>query len=128
METRNVHGSCQCGAVKFEAEINLAGGTTKCNCTSCWKRRWWSVKAKPENFRALAGDDKLDQEKGFCRGCGIIPYRRVEAAEWNDGAYVSVNVAVLDDLPPEVLVAAPLQVCDGRNDDWWHEPKYKAHL
>jgi hypothetical protein len=128
MSTKTFHGTCQCKAVKFEADIDLAQGTTKCNCTSCWKRRWWSVRAKVENFRALGGEDKLDAERGFCRGCGIIPYRKVEAAEWNDGAYVSVNVAALDDLEPPELLAAPLQICDGRNDDWFHVPKITAHL
>ena len=128
MSTKTFHGSCQCKAVKFEADIDLAKGTTKCNCTSCWKRRWWSVRAKTENFRALAGESKLDRERGFCIGCGIIPYRKVEAAEWNDGAYVAINVAALDDLEPQDLLAAPLQLCDGRNDDWFHTPAITAHL
>lgn len=126
--TKTMHGSCKCGAVKFEADVDLSQGTSKCNCTSCWKRRWWSVKVKPEGFRSLAGEDKLEPSAGFCRGCGVTPYSQVEAAEWNDGAYVSVNVAVLDDLDPRELMAAPIQLCDGRNDDWWHKPEFSAHL
>lgn len=128
MDTQTFHGSCQCGAVKFEADLNLAEGTTKCNCTSCWKRRSWQTKVKLQGFRSLSGGDKLDTQRGFCRDCGVTPYRRVEAAEWNDGAYVSVNVATLDDLDPSVLVAAPVQYCNGRDNDWWHAPAITAHL
>jgi hypothetical protein len=129
MKTKTYHGSCQCGAIAFEADVDLSQGTTKCNCTSCWKRRWWSVKVKPEGFRSLKGEDKLSKPRsGFCRECGITPYGWVDAAEWNDGAYVSINVAVLDDLDPRDLLAAKIQYCDGRNDDWFRAPEITAHL
>jgi hypothetical protein len=129
MNTQTFHGSCQCGGVKFEADIDLAeAGSTKCNCTSCWKSRWWSMKVKPENFRALAGGPQLETKRGFCRECGITPYRHVEKAEWNDGAYYSVNVAALDDLDPSALLKVPVQYCNGRDNDWWHAPAITAHL
>jgi len=130
MSTKTFQGSCHCGAVKFEADVDLlATGTTKCNCTSCWKRRWWSVAVKPEGFRSIAGEGTLSKGRsGFCPSCGVIPYGWVDAAEWNDGAYVSVNVAALDDLDPRELLAAPVKYCDGRNDNWWHPPEITAHL
>ena len=127
MSTKTFHGSCKCGAIRFEADLDLSKGTTKCNCTSCWKRRWWSIRASPEGFRALAGEDQLTKG-GFCQGCGVTPFGRVEAAEWNDGAYVAINVATLDDLDPRELMAAPLQLCDGRNDAWFQLPEFTAHL
>ena len=136
MPANTYRGSCFCGRVKFEATIDLSKGTTKCNCTSCWKRRWWSVRAAPEGFRSLGGEEALSKYKpgaerghrGFCTDCGVIPYGWVDAAEWNDGEYVSVNVACLDDLPTEELLAAPVQFCDGRNDNWWVAPAETRHL
>jgi hypothetical protein len=128
MNTRTFHGSCSCGAVKFEADVDLKEATTKCNCTFCWKRRLWTTKVKPEGFRSLSGADQLDEKRGFCRECGVTPYRHAEKAEWNDGEYYSVSVAALDDLPPSVLLEAPVRFCNGRDNDWWHEPAVKAHL
>jgi hypothetical protein len=129
-------GSCQCRRVQFEAAFDLSRGTGKCNCTSCWKRRWWTVSVKPGDFRSISGETELSGHRagqatghgGFCRHCGVTPYAWVDQADWNDGAYVSVNVACLDDLDPAELVAAPIRFMDGRADDWWNVPAETRHL
>jgi len=80
---------------------------------------------------ALALADAIREAKervGFCRECGVIPYGWVDAAEWNDGEYVSVNVACLDDLDPAELAAAPVSYMDGRHDNWWNPPAETRHL
>lgn len=128
MEKKQYTGSCACGRVRFEAAFDVSQGTHKCNCTSCWKRRWWSVKVQPEDFRALSGEDAFDPSGRFCAACGVCPYRHVPAAEWNPAAYVSVNVAALDDLPPADLVAAKVTYYDGLHDNWWSTPEEVRHL
>ena len=136
MATKTYRGSCHCGRIKFEADIDWSVGTGKCNCTSCWKKRWWSVAVKPEGFRPLAGAEELSAYKpgaskghrGFCKHCGVIPYGWVDKAEWNDGEYVSVNVAALDDLDPAELVTVPIKYMDGRADSWWTVPAETRHL
>lgn len=117
-------GSCHCKRVQFEADVDLSAGTTRCNCTSCAKRRWWGVMVKPDAFRSLGGEGELVKSKpakgpgGFCRHCGVLPYASGDAAEWNDGDYVSINVACLDDLDPATLSAVPITYLDGLHDTW----------
>jgi hypothetical protein len=137
MTQRTHHGSCLCKRVTWEAELDLAAGSMKCNCRWCAKQRLWSVKVKPEHFRCTSGESELTApvfEEGrprhgnFCRHCGLNVFAQVPAAEWNDGAYVSVNVATIDDLTPEEVAAIPVLHLNGRDDDWFNLPKVTSHL
>jgi hypothetical protein len=136
MAKKTYQGSCHCKRIQFEASFDVAAGTTKCNCTSCWKKRLWSARVKPEDFRSVAGEEHLSGYKpgqktghrGFCKHCGVITYNWVDKAEWNDAEYVSVSVAALDNLDPADLVAAPVQLCDGLNNNWWNPPTEARHL
>jgi hypothetical protein len=131
------HGSCHCKAVTFEADLDLDRGTSKCNCTVCWKQRMWTCSAQPADFRLLTGAERLgdygksgDWGEGhhrFCTVCGIHTHGHGDIPEMG-GAYVSVHVAALDDLPVGDLVAAPVGFMDGLHDDWMHAPGETRHL
>lgn len=129
-------GSCRCGVVRFEADIDLSAGTGKCNCTSCWKRWLWSASVAPDAFRPLEGEAALSEYQpgqsgvhgGFYRHCGAFMYGFTPANEWNPAARVSINVAVFDDLDLAELNAAPVTYYDGLNDNWWHPPAEVWHL
>ena len=135
MATTTYHGSCHCGAVRFEADLDLAVGTGKCNCSFCTKVRNWNVVVKPEAFRLVAGEDALvDYQFGtmqghhlFCRNCGIHPFSRGDIPEIG-GAFVSVQLASLDDADPAELIAGPVHVSNGRDNDWMHPPIETRHL
>jgi len=128
-------GSCHCGAVTFEADIDLAAGSGKCNCSICTKRRAWGVVIKPDAFRLLRGADQLsDYQFGtlsghhrFCSNCGCAPFGDGHVEEIG-GDFVSVQIACLDELSPEELEAIPVNYADGRNNAWWERPKVVAYL
>lgn len=132
---KTFHGSCHCGKVRFEVDLDLAAGTGKCNCSICAKRRYWGAVVKPEAFRLIAGEaDLADYQFGtmsahhrFCTTCGLAPFGHgyIEAI---GGAYYSVNLACLDDLDPAELAAAPVRYMDGRNNNWFETPAETRHL
>src|SRR5271169_6808701 len=139
--TKTYHGSCICGAVKFEADIDFSKGTGKCNCTICRKLRFWGVKVKPEEFRLSSSSDGADEaelttdfiyrspavHQLFCKKCGCHAYHRGDIPQVG-GKFVSVNIACLDDVEDSEMAGITVRYADGRNDNWWNEPKEKTWL
>ncbi len=132
---RTYHGSCHCGKVRFEADIDFDAGSGRCNCTICTKRRNWEAIIRPADFRLRSGEaDLADYQFGslsshhrFCRTCGVAPFGDgyIEAI---GGAYVAINLGALDDASPEALAEIPVRYMDGRNDSWWNTPAETRHL
>ena len=132
---KTYHGSCHCGTVRYEADIDLAAGTGKCNCSICTKIRNWAVTLKPMAFRLLAGDAALSgyqfaTKSGhyhFCSRCGTQVFSKAHVPELG-GDVVSVRVATLDDAPPEELTAGPVTYANGRDNLWLEAPAETRHL
>ena len=135
-------GSCHCGAIKFECELDLADDTRRCNCSFCWKSRMWKAFAMQGDFRLLQGEEALadyqaspsewpqgDVHHHFCRHCGIRPFSKgfLEAEPFN-GWFHAVNIATLDDASDLELADAPIQHEDGRANRWEAAPAITRHL
>jgi len=59
MSLKHVTGSCHCGAVRYEAELDLSKGTIRCNCSICTKARAWFTFVNDEHFHLLADEDNM---------------------------------------------------------------------
>jgi hypothetical protein len=131
---KTYRGSCHCGAVRFEADIDLTQPTFRCNCSICTRNRFWAAVVKPAAFRLLTGKTELTQylfysmqnEHYFCKTCGVRPYGVGNNPE--SGEVIGVNIGCLEDAVPEELAAAPIRYCDGRNDNWQQEPVIRQYL
>jgi hypothetical protein len=119
---RTYLGSCHCGAVRFEADLDLAQGSFRCNCSICRRTRFWPAVARPEGFRLLAGVGELTEYRFhtrknlhyFCRHCGVRPFG--VGTETPIGRMVGVNIGCLEGLSEDELAAIPINFVDGLHD------------
>lgn len=134
MAAKKYEGGCHCGAVRFECEVNLAAGTSRCNCSICAKSRFWKTIVKADAFQLLAGDEALASYQfgsgmithRSCRHCGVKTFGQGHLEEL--GAFYAVNILCLDGIPDQELAAAPVIFEDGRSNHWERPPAVTAYL
>ena len=126
-------GSCHCGAVRFEADLDLTQSSYRCNCSICRRNRFWAALATPEHFRLLSGREMLTEylfntRKGqhfFCKVCGVRPFG--VGNETPMGTVYGVNIGCLEGVSEEELSKVPITYVDGMHDRF-EAPTYTAHL
>jgi Uncharacterized conserved protein len=110
-------GSCHCGAVAFEAELDLSS-TITCNCSRC--RRLGAILAftPAAAFTLTRGEDHLTEYRFnkhlishlFCRTCGVQSFSR---GAMPDGTpMVAVNVRTIETVDLDALTPTAY---DGRS-------------
>src|ERR1700753_4015417 len=105
---KTYEGSCHCGAVQFACDLDLAAGTTRCNCSFCHKARYWMAFVKHAELRVLRGAEVLTDYRPrppgkpgpflhltFCSRCGVRPFARGGVLPEFGGEFYAVNVACL---------------------------------
>jgi hypothetical protein len=131
---KTYQGSCHCGAVKFEADLDLEQSTYRCNCSICRRNRFWPAVAKEGNFRLLTGESELTQylfnskknQHYFCRHCGVRPFGI--GTETPVGKMYGVNLGCLSGVTEEELSRLQITYVDGLHDRWQVRPEFFSHL
>ena len=134
MTMKTYSGGCHCGAVRFEADIDISGGSVKCNCSSCVKARSWLTFVQADRFRLVAGAESQANyqwtppgrrqptvEFHFCKNCGIRTPARGEI-EAMGGVVYAVQVPLLEGIDADALAAAPIRYLDGLHDRFDRSP------
>lgn len=128
-------GSCHCGAVRFECELDLTQETSRCNCSICTKSRFWKSMVRPSAFRLLQGDADLTEyvfgshniHHLFCGHCGVKPFAKVDDAG-GMGELYAINVACLDNVTDAELASTPVVFQNGREGHWEASPAEARYL
>jgi hypothetical protein len=133
MALKTYSGSCHCGAISFEADIDLKKGTTRCNCSICSKARSWFAVVSPDHYRLLTGAASQAEYEWtptshpggnlhyhFCRTCGIRTVGRGEHGPQGEAFYF-VAVASLGEIDADEL-ASSIKYVDGKHDHYDRSP------
>ena len=126
-------GSCHCGAVRFEADLDLEQPTYRCNCSICRRTRFWPAVAREGGFRLLAGEGELTRylfnsrknEHYFCRVCGVRAFGI--GTDTPVGKMYGVSIGCLEGITEETLSKLPITYIDGMHDRF-APPQFHGHL
>jgi hypothetical protein len=108
MTTGHYTGSCHCGAVAFEADVDISQPIA-CNCSRCQRLGAVLAFTPRTKFTLLRGEDALTEytfnrhviRHQFCRNCGIQTF---SFADGPDGTpMVAINVNCLDGVDTRAL-------------------------
>lgn len=135
MSLQTYAGSCHCGAIRFEADLDLDEGSNRCNCSYCAKVRAWFAFAKgADRFRLLDGSGVSEYRWTppgmpapfltftFCGTCGVRTFARGEL-ESLGGTFHAISVPTLG-LSPERLAAIPIRYINGRDGHYDQTPDH----
>jgi hypothetical protein len=126
-QTKRYLGGCHCGAVRFEADIDLSSGASRCNRTLCTKRSGMGIIVKPSALRLLTEEKALTGyacggKTGtfyFCPKCGIHVVGRGNLPQLG-GDYAFINLNCIDEIAPATLKVV---YWDGRHNNWAAGPR-----
>ena len=103
-------GSCHCGAVRFEAEIDDVNAPMACNCSMCGRAGTWLVFVPEASFHLLQGEEALQDYQfakehlhhPFCNRCGIKPFAFGPNPDGGGKTY-AVNVRCLHEVELQAM-------------------------
>lgn len=115
-EIEMIHGSCHCGAVRWQFSNGIPESATACNCTLC--RRYgalWAYDVEGEGIN-VSGPTKVYLrgknwiEFHFCAVCGCVTYWRAVQPGEDGRRRIAVNLRLTE---PEAVARIPIHHFDG---------------
>jgi hypothetical protein len=112
-------GSCHCGSVTYEADIDEPGAAIECNCSICSRKGyllWFTLRSR---LNILSGTDNLAAysfgphiiRHHFCTTCGCATFG-IGKPPNAESEMAAINVRCLEDVDLETLERRPF---DGRS-------------
>jgi len=119
MATKSHEGGCQCGAVRYQVELDADAPGIACNCSMCGRSGTILSFVPRDKLTVLQGEDHLTDylfnrhsiHHVFCRTCGIKPFAYGDGPH---GPVAAINLRCLDDVDPFALMDAAKRV-DGKS-------------
>ena len=108
MATEHHAGGCQCGKVRYEADVDLDGAIT-CNCSRCERIGSTLAFVPVEHFTLLKGEGEMTEylfagrtiRHLFCATCGVESF--AYGAMPDGTPMVAINANCLDGVDPRAL-------------------------
>ncbi len=103
------HGSCHCGAVRYETRSAPITRAMSCNCSMCRRKGTLLAFIPAADFSLEAGSEALtDYQFGkkaihhlFCRTCGVTSFARGTGPDGTE--MIALNVRCLDEVDLDAL-------------------------
>lgn len=115
----NTHiGRCHCGAVSYQAELDLTKPVIECNCSYCAMKGYLLAMVPAGSVTITAGEDaqttyRFNKEvidHQFCTTCGIGVFGRGKGPDGSET--FAINVRTIDGVDLTTLERMPY---DGRS-------------
>ena len=108
-ESKTYRGSCHCGNVKYDVELDLSGPVMACNCSICGRTGSLMAFVPEEQFKLLAGETSLTDYQFsskqihhlFCSNCGVRSFARGTGP--GGASTCMINVRCLEEVDPLAL-------------------------
>lgn len=108
MAEKHHAGSCQCGAVDYEVDVDIDNAVV-CNCSRCERMGFTLAFAPRGNFTLKSGEDKLTEYRFnsksiqhlFCSICGVESFAYGKMPDGSEIAAINVNC--LEGVDPRAL-------------------------
>ncbi len=115
MAVEHYSGSCQCGAVSYEVDVDISEPIA-CTCSRCRRLGSLLAFAPISDFKLLSGADAMTDYQFnkhvlhhlFCATCGIQTHALGTGRDGSE--MVAINVNCLDGVDPRSL---PFKTYDG---------------